>query len=686
MSLPDMKKGISPIKPIRFIGVCIMSFVLIVWLPESVFAPLNQATAHLAGLCLALFGEHPETAGNIISLHGFPVRIITECTALYSMVLFGAFLFSAQASLKARVVGLLFGGSFLTVANIFRIALITMTGAKYPNLFEIFHIYLGQIVMMLLVIGSSLAWLRWSAGSADSFRFIISVAVLVSLLFIPWLVVNRLYVAALDSVVRFIFSLFGYAVTTPRPLAVYNHTFAVPLIFSLIMALHDLPFRRRLNYMGAGILIIACWHILFRVSHVLWTAFAINQFESILQFIYILGQYLLPILFWLAAMRGISFRGKSGMAKGTQLLTLLALLLILARPSAARADLAVTVQPSGVNTLTLSAIGMQSISQGEILVQYQVPDQSVPIVSAVGFGAQAGLQAAVNSQGTIVLSFSSKRPISGDGMLATIMLAAGGQILSVSAQFKNVMGAQIYAATSITNLNGNEQQPPDPSIAARLREKERKQAREEAAAEASRQEETAPSPGVPVSAPVVSTPAPSRPDVSAGPLIPNGKGVLPFHCLESVLDRLRAYAGTRSSAAFARLFTPVADARFSQMPAVLIADGAASLLLKFSQAEDGETVNLFLIEGAQCTALHRGEPGEWILELIPERGRVEASVTVQTNLETVEYPLTVSPALTDFLIGENDASRPYLLDYVKTANEIAERSATAERFFRSCRR
>ena len=108
------------------------------------------------------FREHPETVGDMISLKGFQVQIITECTALYSIILFGAVIFSAPASLKSRMAGLLAGIPFLVAANTLRIALVTMIGAKYPALFEPVHVYLAQVVMIILVVGVSLVWLEWS--------------------------------------------------------------------------------------------------------------------------------------------------------------------------------------------------------------------------------------------------------------------------------------------------------------------------------------------------------------------------------------------------------------------------------------------------------------------------------------------------------------------------------------------
>jgi exosortase H (IPTLxxWG-CTERM-specific) len=297
-----MNNGMSPINSVRFIGVCVLSFILIGFLPESFFAPLNHATTSLAGLCLALFGEHPETAGDLISLNGFRVLIITECTVLYSIILFGAFIFSAPASLKSRLVGLLSGVPFLVTVNTFRIALITMIGAKYPAFFEAAHVYLAQVVMIILVVAASLLWLRWSSLSADgNGMFLLRAFAAASFIFPLWLIMNRAYVKSLDLVMTEIFSLTNYRLTIAYKHFVYFQTFNMVIFAALILAEQRIPARRRFAWMVAGAAILAAGHLLFRIGNVLLTAFAWQPAFQLTTLLTLCGEYLLPIFFWLAA-------------------------------------------------------------------------------------------------------------------------------------------------------------------------------------------------------------------------------------------------------------------------------------------------------------------------------------------------------------------------------------------------
>ncbi len=279
-----------------------MLFILIGSLPETIFAPLNHATAYLASLCLDLFGEHPETAGNLISLNGFQVWIITECTALYSIILFGAFIFSSPASLKARLVGLMTGVPFLVSVNTLRIALITIIGAKYPALFEAAHVYLAQVVMMILVVASSLIWLRLAARSEEMYTsFLLRAFATASIVFLPWLIFNEVYVKALDRLTSGIFALAGYRLVIPYGQLVYFQTFNTVLFLALIFAEQKLSLRRKAAWALAGVTILAAGHLLFRVGNVLLTAFAWQPALRITMSLSVIGEYLLPLILWIVA-------------------------------------------------------------------------------------------------------------------------------------------------------------------------------------------------------------------------------------------------------------------------------------------------------------------------------------------------------------------------------------------------
>jgi exosortase H (IPTLxxWG-CTERM-specific) len=666
-SLPAMKSDLSPISPLRFLGICTLFLVLANWLPDSVFSPLNRATASLSGECLALFGKKAVVAGDMVSLNGFRVLIVTECTALYSVMLFSALLLAAPATLKARLAGLAAGAALLGSVNILRIAAVVAVGSVNPALFEIVHVYLGQVVMMLTVVAAALVWLRLSAPAADPFPFVLRAGVLASVLFLPWLAVNRFYVALLDKLVVFIFAIFhpGYLLTIPRPFFIYNHTFEAPLYLSLIFASRTVGMRRKVVGAVAGLLIIAGWHTLNRVTHVIWTAYDVEGILPFHMLFYLLGQYLLPFFLWLLVTSPPLGLMKGLGGKASRLIPLLLVALFFAAwPAGARGEAEVVIQPDANNGFTMRAEGLKDISGGEIRLDYMTYGQTAPNVTVIGLGAQAGLLATTDSPGTIVFTFTSRKPLNGGGMLARLMLTGqdgdSGQILSLSALLRNDKGVEESARTSFTNPPDNQQKSPPPAATPKTWPRDRSSIGQ----------------GVPGAV------NPVQEIISTAPLTPQQRppaGPVPFRRLESVLDRFHGYAGKMTQETIDRLFAPIGAGEFLQEPAVLIADGLEEARLTFRPTGDGEEITCFIITGGHCTALRKGETaGEWILHLVPERGALSTSVAVQTAQGTAEYPLTVAPPMSLYRPATDREDLPYLREFVRIANERAHPSHLGE--------
>lgn len=233
--------------------------------------------------------------------------IITECTALYSIILFGAFIFSSPASLKSRLVGLMVGVPFLVTVNTLRIALITIIGDKYPALFEAVHVYLAQVVMIILVVAVSFAWLRMATRSEDmNTSFLLRAFAMASVIFLPWLIMNETYVKAMDHLALGIFRLAGYRLIITYGHLVYFQTFNTVLFLALIFAERQLPLRRRVLWAVAGVTILAIGHLLFRVGNVLLTAFSWQPALQMTISLSVIGEYLLPLMLWFASTRAFN--------------------------------------------------------------------------------------------------------------------------------------------------------------------------------------------------------------------------------------------------------------------------------------------------------------------------------------------------------------------------------------------
>jgi len=298
-----MKTDLSPISPLRFVLFCALLLLAAVWL-EPFMGPFNRATAVLSGKTLAMFGFTARVRGDLISLAGFNVRIVSECTSLYGTLLLAAFILATPASWLERLAGITAGGVLLSTSNLLRIAAVTIVGATRPELFEVLHVYLGQVVMLLLVVGCCLAWNgRVHERSPAGRGFIVRCLVWGSLLFFPWLFLNVSYMKALDAIVVRLFALAGHRLVIPYQHLVYYQTFNIVLLGAFLLAERRLALSRRLALLALGTMLLSTGHLIFRVGNVLITAFGHRQLLVETSIITVLGSFMLPAGIWLAAAR-----------------------------------------------------------------------------------------------------------------------------------------------------------------------------------------------------------------------------------------------------------------------------------------------------------------------------------------------------------------------------------------------
>jgi len=630
---------------VRFALLCILFLLAALWL-EPYLAPLCRATAAQVGALLALAGLAPRVHGDLVTLSGFNVRIVAECTPLYPFLLYGALVLAQPSSRVRTLAGLLLGALVITAANALRISLVTAAGTAVSlPLFDICHVYLGQVAMLLLVLGVALVWLRWSAGGPAPFPFLLRAGLWATALFVPWVAVHRSYVALLDDLVAQLFALLypGYQLLTPRPFLIYNHTFALPLFLALVLADSRPWTGRRLAGAGAGACLTAGWHALFRVSHVVWTALSLPEIMPLHQAIYLLGQFLLPFLLWLLV--GSADRKE----RGGQLLPVpfLVLMLTLCWSSTALAEPVVSAYFNGRGGFAIKGNNLNRVTEAEIRVDYKSEEQAPAQVSGAGLGGQATVAVQADRPGSFTIRLKSGKPMSGSPQLATAQIR--GTITFLSAWLRNDKGAVETPGVVIAN-------PTEEQLSAMAPRRPVKTA--------------------PVAAPAAVT-APARVAPVAVTLPPVPKAASPVQAPQpatrsigrrkSVLELLRSYSGERTPAALARLFER-RDDMFSQEPPVLLSDGSASLRLTVNMNSDRSPK--FAILDGSCRALKVGEDGAWVLEIVPARGSLASSVAVLSEDEVIEFPLAVAPPLELFDGAGAGAGEA---EYVDAANWLALR-------------
>jgi exosortase H (IPTLxxWG-CTERM-specific) len=617
------REAISP-PCLRFALLCCLFLMASVWL-EPDLLPLNRFVAQLCGHLLALCGQTPRLQGELLTLSGFTVRIVLECTAIHPILIYIAFVLSRPGTLKRTLVGLAVGSGVLFTLNIARIALVTVVGARWPLFFEISHVYLGQVVMLLLVLAAALAWLRFSSGGPDPLPFLLLATLWCSLLFLPWVVLNKFYyMKTIDSLVSVIIMVLspssGFEITRLQPL--YTYTFSLSLYLALVLAKRDASFTRRMACGLMGALAIMGWHLLFRLTHVTINLFDLAELMPLHIAVYLAGQFLIPLLLWFTW-----FGPSRCLASSATPVThackpaVLLLVAVLIYPTAAWAEPLLIVKSTGTNAYQLDLKGLERISRVTIAVEYVLQGATpAPRLIPSGLGAFGSLK--IESSGSngdahsMKIVYEAAAPLSRDGALGNLRLTDGytgvARVadLRVSAQMQDIKEQAIDARVEI-DVSQDEAEPL----------------------------KTAATVAVPIKR----------------------------RSLKGVLEQFLAVEGVRTSEVLAGLVERSGGGEYRQEPPLLIADGVATVRLVLLTSAAYKETPRFAIKGAEFNGFSWLESGELAVDVLPEKGALKANVTIITADEQVDYPLTVAPPLEIFDVSKAD---PAIADFVRFADGL----------------
>ena len=88
------------------------------------------------------------------------------CEATDGMITLGAGVLALQMSVLKKIIGFLLGSFVIYVANLCRIVSLYFIHKYGPQFFDFFHIYVGQIFLMIIAISFFILWARHFNGIA----------------------------------------------------------------------------------------------------------------------------------------------------------------------------------------------------------------------------------------------------------------------------------------------------------------------------------------------------------------------------------------------------------------------------------------------------------------------------------------------------------------------------------------
>jgi archaeosortase B (VPXXXP-CTERM-specific) len=146
-----------------FIAFCFAFYLVYYYLTVSgsmVMVHLRNITAHILGAIFSLSGADVVVNGAMVSINGFGLEIIDECTAVFSSIVYCSCVLAYPTTLKNKGLGIAFGVPSLYAINILRLIVLALVGISYPGMFAFVHVYLWQASFIIFVVVIFLLWLR----------------------------------------------------------------------------------------------------------------------------------------------------------------------------------------------------------------------------------------------------------------------------------------------------------------------------------------------------------------------------------------------------------------------------------------------------------------------------------------------------------------------------------------------
>ena len=293
-----------------FILSCIGIYALILALPARYTGLINEHTAWTLGLVLNLIGIPVSVMGDVVSVRGFALQIIPECTPLFMVGLFLCLIVFSPATIRQKGSGLLMGIPVLYLGNLVRLLAIFMAGQHDRGLFEVVHAFWGQIYTIFLVLLSFILWLKWIDKKESqqgipmkAAFFLARFAVISGCLFLVWMKVHHGYIWLLDRFALPVFSLFNYHFSFTQNTVVYYETFSIVTFTSLVLAARSISWILKIKALAVGLGFLFLTHLFHRIDNALMAYFHFTSAQTIDLTLLVTGQYLLPVLFLIFLIR-----------------------------------------------------------------------------------------------------------------------------------------------------------------------------------------------------------------------------------------------------------------------------------------------------------------------------------------------------------------------------------------------
>lgn len=137
-----------------------IGFFFVAWIFTDNLKVLCPWTASQVSWTMRLLGVDSTASGSLCTFGPRSVTIVMECTALQVAMIYTALVLAYPSSLKAKLVGIGAGLPLILVINIIRLVVICFVLWWKPQYFEMMHIYVWQVVFIVVVVAMAALWIE----------------------------------------------------------------------------------------------------------------------------------------------------------------------------------------------------------------------------------------------------------------------------------------------------------------------------------------------------------------------------------------------------------------------------------------------------------------------------------------------------------------------------------------------
>ena len=146
---------------LRFCLYSGLAFAVLFALQDQVVEPFTRGIAWVTYKLMRAVGTPVWLDGVTVGVPNFSVMIRNNCNAVYEMGLIAAATLAYPAPGSRRAKGILLAVLVLYAVNLIRVLSLLYLGYLLPGFFEAAHVYVWQVIFLVVLAG---LWLSWVGG------------------------------------------------------------------------------------------------------------------------------------------------------------------------------------------------------------------------------------------------------------------------------------------------------------------------------------------------------------------------------------------------------------------------------------------------------------------------------------------------------------------------------------------